>query len=191
MFSTAHVPIKSFLNLTEHGFTFLSLWVDTLLVRHRVSERWWPAPLITLVYGAVYVGWNMLCYEENGFWTYASVQEPLDKGLGVMIPAYVGLTLLFGALSLLGRFVVLAYWNCQDRRHWGASSLGDATGSTFRTASSSSSSSFSSSLLGSSGAGGGGSSLYGGAGSGSGRKGGVSSLWDTGGEDSMNLLGTR
>lgn len=48
--------------ILEHGFTWLAIWVETLLVRHRY-RNWCPEFSIVMAYGIGYLAWNFLCFD--------------------------------------------------------------------------------------------------------------------------------
>eukprot|EP01138_Halocafeteria_seosinensis_P004681 gb/GECG01004787.1/.p1 GENE.gb/GECG01004787.1/~~gb/GECG01004787.1/.p1 ORF type:complete len:429 (+),score=22.37 gb/GECG01004787.1/:1-1287(+) len=100
--------ISDSLTLLHHGFTALVAWIDIFCIRHRYPEQPLWTLLLSLGFGAAYLGWNILCHHFNQHWTYSTLQGGLS--IGQAIGLYAGLFLVLFILHIAVYFIVCSYW---------------------------------------------------------------------------------
>jgi hypothetical protein len=90
----------------DHGMTLVWMLLELSLVRHRYSRNKWLGLSIASLFGAVYLGWNVLTHSENNRWPYPSVQQALERlGVGIEVVGYGAGVLLIAGLWMFGRWL--------------------------------------------------------------------------------------
>jgi len=108
IFWTAIFPIVSslrhgmtlFQSILQHGATTLFIWIELFIVCHHYG-KWWIELLIFVIYGLVYLGWNIICHSKDGVWAYPFQKFPLGISIGI----YLGMFLFFIGLYFSGKWL--------------------------------------------------------------------------------------
>lgn len=57
------------LNIFQHGYIAVLMWLELLFSEHHVRERWLTSILV-VVTAIAYAGWTYVCFSINGVWPY-------------------------------------------------------------------------------------------------------------------------
>lgn len=98
--------------IAAHGFTFVMIWVETLITRHRYTSIRLELG-INLVYCCSYVAWNLFCHHINGKWAYPPIQD--NRTFTQELILYPGAVVVWAVMYFVGRALNKVYWPSRAR----------------------------------------------------------------------------